>query len=92
MTDIKVTTHVGRDLIQSANIFKTAEVAVWEYIVNSIQYISPGTSPTVTVDVNNKNKIKPLTSKDLKEIHGIGKEKVKSFGNDIVKVVIKHNN
>ena len=56
MTAIAVTAHVGRDLIQSANIFKSAEVAVWEYIVNSIQYTSPGVPPVVTVDVNNRNK------------------------------------
>lgn len=53
---IFVSTHVGRDLLQSANIFKTADVAVWEYIVNSLQYVSHGISPSVVVDVDNRKK------------------------------------
>jgi hypothetical protein len=54
--ELVVSSHVGRDLLQSANIFKTADVAVWEYIVNGLQYVHPGTSPTVVVDVDNRAK------------------------------------
>ena len=56
MNSVTVTSHIGRDLIQSANMFKTADIAVWEYIVNSVQYISPGKKPVVTIDINNKYK------------------------------------
>ncbi|HEX9804161.1 MAG TPA: ATP-binding protein [Candidatus Dojkabacteria bacterium] len=57
MSNVSVTTHVGRDLLQSANIFKTADIAVWEYVVNSIQYINPGVPPIVNITINNKKKI-----------------------------------
>ncbi len=53
---IVVSTHVGRDLLQSANIFKTADVAVWEYIVNSLQYVDAGTAPLVDVSIDNRRK------------------------------------
>lgn len=56
MNEILVTTHIGRDLLQSGSVFKTTDVAVWEYIVNSLQYISHGVSPVVTIDINNKQK------------------------------------
>jgi hypothetical protein len=55
-TAIVVSTHVGRDLIQSANIFKTADVAVWEYIVNSLQYVDAGMPPSVVVEIDNRRK------------------------------------
>lgn len=53
---ITVSTHVGRDLLQSANIFKTADAAVWEYIVNGLQYVDAGTSPSLEVVVDHSNK------------------------------------
>lgn len=53
---IVISIHVGRDLIQSANIFKTADVAVWEYIVNSLQYVDAGLSPSVVVEIDNRRK------------------------------------
>jgi len=49
--DIKVTSHVGRDLLASASVFKTEESVVWEYVVNSLQYVDRGVSPTVSVQV-----------------------------------------
>ena len=54
--EITVSTHVGRDLLQSANIFKTADVAVWEYIVNSLQYVEAGVAPSVEVQIDNSKK------------------------------------
>lgn len=51
-TAIVVVTHVGRDIIQSAQLFKTPEAAVWEYVVNSLQYVDPGTVPRVRVTVD----------------------------------------
>lgn len=55
-TSIVVTTHIGRDIIQSAQLFKTPEAAVWEYVVNSLQYVDQGIVPHVqiTVDVPGK--------------------------------------
>ena len=51
-TDIKVTSHVGRDLLASASVFKTEESVVWEYVVNSLQYVDRGVSPIVDVQVH----------------------------------------
>ena len=41
---LKVTSHVGRDLLASAASFKNEAVVVWEYVVNSLQYVDPGVS------------------------------------------------
>ncbi len=49
--DIKVTSHVGRDLLASASVFKMEESVVWEYVVNSLQYLDRGVSPIVSVQV-----------------------------------------
>ena len=52
MNSIKVVSHVGRDIIQSAQLFRTPEAAVWEYVVNSLQYVDPGVVPHVKVTVD----------------------------------------
>ena len=39
---LKVTSHVGRDLLASAASFKSEAAVVWEYVVNSLQYVDPG--------------------------------------------------
>ena len=49
MKQLAVVTDVGRDILQSAQSFKTPEAAVWEYVVNSLQYVDPGTVPLVDV-------------------------------------------
>jgi Histidine kinase-, DNA gyrase B-, and HSP90-like ATPase len=46
-TQLKVTSHVGRDLLQSAASFKTDYSVVWEYVVNSVQYVDEGVLPKV---------------------------------------------
>lgn len=51
-TNISVVSHVGRDIIQSAQLFKTPEAAVWEYVVNALQYVDPGVVPQVRVAVD----------------------------------------
>lgn len=51
-SDIKVTSHVGRDLLAAAAAFKTEESVVWEYVVNSLQYVDRGVSPIVDVQVH----------------------------------------
>lgn len=51
---LKVTSHVARDLMQSAALFKTEQNVVWEYVSNGLQYIDPGTQPVVNVEVDAK--------------------------------------
>jgi hypothetical protein len=53
---IFVRSHVARDLIQNAALFKTDKLVVWEYVSNGLQYISPGTSPAVKVTLDSKRK------------------------------------
>jgi len=51
---LKVTSHVGRDLLQSAASFKTDYAVVWEYVVNSLQYVDEGLLPKVQVLVKSR--------------------------------------
>ncbi len=37
ISDMRVTSHVGRVLLASAAAFKTEAAAVWEYVVNGLQ-------------------------------------------------------
>jgi len=53
---LAVTTHVGRDLLQSASLFKHEHSVVWEYVSNGLEYIEPGTKPVVNVHVDVKAK------------------------------------
>lgn len=46
-----VTSHVGRDVLAQAAQFKTEASVVWEYVVNSLQYVEPGVQPKVEVTV-----------------------------------------
>ena len=50
-SQLKVTSHVGRDLLASAASFKNEAAVVWEYVVNSLQYVDAGVSPRVHVRV-----------------------------------------
>lgn len=49
-----VRSHVARDLLQNAALFKTDKLVVWEYVSNSLQYIDAGTSPIVEVKLDSK--------------------------------------
>ena len=42
---IYVKSHVARDLIQSADLFKNEKSVVWEYVSNGLEYIDEGTNP-----------------------------------------------
>jgi hypothetical protein len=53
---IVVRSHVARDLLQNASLFKTDKLAVWEYVVNSLQYVDPGINPEVKVTLDSKKK------------------------------------
>ena len=55
-TSLNVTSHVGRDLLQSAQLFRYEHAVVWEYVANGLQYKDPATIPTVVVDVDVKAK------------------------------------
>ena len=54
-TDLHVTTHVGRDVLAQAAQFKTEATSVWEYVVNSLQYVDPGVQPKVEVNVQRES-------------------------------------
>lgn len=50
-SSLSVTSHVGRDLLQSSGLFKHEHAVVWEYASNGLQYVDPGTKPVVTVTI-----------------------------------------
>jgi hypothetical protein len=52
--DLSVTSHVGRDLLQSAGLFKHEHSVVWEYVSNGLEYVDPGTKPLVTARLNHQ--------------------------------------
>lgn len=51
-----VRTHVGRDLLQTSQLFRTLEAAAWEYVANSLEYVAAGVQPKVTVELDIRNK------------------------------------
>jgi len=53
---LKVTSHVGRDLLQSAALFKHEHAVVWEYVANGLEYKDTGTRPNVAVQIDPKAK------------------------------------
>jgi Histidine kinase-, DNA gyrase B-, and HSP90-like ATPase len=46
---LKVTSHISRDLLAAAASFKSEAAVVWEYVVNSLQYVEQDVSPRVQV-------------------------------------------
>ena len=54
---LEVTSHVGRDLLASAQLFRDEKDVVWEYVVNSLQYVDRGISPRVQVFVKPRAKV-----------------------------------
>lgn len=53
---LQVRSHVSRDLLQSAAMFKNERLVVWEYVSNGLDYVEPGTSPVVRVLLDAKKK------------------------------------
>ena len=53
---IYVVSHVARDLLQTAAVFKTEKVVVWEYVSNGLQYSRPGVPPRVEVEIDSRRK------------------------------------
>ncbi len=54
--DIFVKSHTARDLLQSAALFKTDKLVVWEYVSNGLQYVDPGVPAVVRVTLDTKRK------------------------------------
>jgi DNA topoisomerase VI subunit B len=55
-SDISIKSHVPRDLLQSASLFKTASQVVWEYVSNGLDYVDQGVAPSVYVTIDNAAK------------------------------------
>jgi hypothetical protein len=53
---IFVKSHVSRDLLQNAALFKTDKLVVWEYVSNGLDYVDVGSNPTVSVKLDSKNR------------------------------------
>ena len=57
LIDLEVTTHVGRDILSAASGFKSEASTVWEYVINSLQYVDDGILPKVHVLVLPKKRV-----------------------------------
>jgi hypothetical protein len=55
-TALRVRSHVGRDLLQSAQLFRYEHSVVWEYVANGLEYKDPATKPVVVVEIDPKAK------------------------------------
>ncbi|HEY0625717.1 MAG TPA: ATP-binding protein [Allosphingosinicella sp.] len=53
---LRVTTHVARDLLQSADLFRHPERVVWEYVANGLEYSDSGVQPLVRVAIQSNPK------------------------------------
>lgn len=53
---LSVTSHVARDLLQSAATFEHPHKVVWEYVSNGLDYFDPGTKPHVKVELQTSPK------------------------------------
>lgn len=54
MPQLEVRSHVSRDLLQSAGMFKNERLVAWEYVSNGLEYVDPATSPVVKVRLDSK--------------------------------------
>ena len=53
---IYVKSHVPRDLLQNAALFKNEKLVIWEYVSNGLEYIDDGTNPVVKVILDSNAK------------------------------------
>ena len=53
---ITVKSHVGRDLLQSAQVFRRDPVVVWEYVANSLQYVETDVPPMIFVSLDERSR------------------------------------
>ena len=49
VASLEVRSHVSRDLLQSAAMFKNERLVVWEYVANGLQYVDSDVVPVVRV-------------------------------------------
>ncbi len=56
MTTLEVRSHVSRDLLQNAAMFKNERLVSWEYVSNGLDYVDPGTNPIVRVRLDTRQK------------------------------------
>ena len=49
---LRVRSHVGRDILQSAQLFRHEHSVVWEYVANGLEYKDPATKPIVVVEID----------------------------------------
>jgi DNA topoisomerase VI subunit B len=61
MTQLTVRSHIGRDLLQSAQVFRSDRKVVWEYVANSLQYTESGRQPRVLVQIDERKKTIRIT-------------------------------
>lgn len=59
--ELLVRSHIARDLLAAAASFRTEEAVVWEYVVNSLQYVERGVVPTVQVRVDKRARLITVT-------------------------------
>jgi len=73
VAELKVTSHVGRDLLQSAALFKHEHAVVWEYVSNGLEYVDPDVCPVVDVTVDAKGNVLDDSAVDrrLKEMRRV---------------------
>jgi Histidine kinase-, DNA gyrase B-, and HSP90-like ATPase len=62
VNNLVVRTHVARDLMQTAGLFKSERLVAWEYVVNGLQYVDQGVCPLVKVGIDAK--VKKITIRD----------------------------
>lgn len=58
---LRVRSHVGRDILQNAALFKNEAAAIWEYVVNSLEYTESGIAPRVRVKIRPRKKEVEIT-------------------------------
>lgn len=58
---LRVTSHVARDLLQSADLFRHPERVIWEYVANGLEYTQPGVSPHVRVTLQTNPKVATIS-------------------------------
>src|SRR6266540_3543418 len=98
--DLRVTSHVGRDLLASAAAFKTEAAVVWEYVVNGLQYVDRGTTPRVSVQLDQSDRSiaisdngRGMTDKDLQHyftMHGENIDRLTGRAGQVINVLAMH--
>ena len=62
--EIKVTTHVGRDVLQTAGLFTSVASVVWEYVINGLEYREINDPRRASISITIKPRNKEIQIKD----------------------------